>query len=144
LLTAFPSANHQQEPEQSSQQHSERRIKYFRIADTAMRLSLITIIIIGTELTIFWNDIQGINNPGSAGQLIPLVLGLGAIGHIVLQILRAEYLKAHIFEEQLTMNAFVVPMPLSLPDDMVQTINIQENVANPHAPPSQPETPPPN
>ena len=38
-----------------------------------------SIIVIATELTISWNYISGVNSISSAGQLIPLVLGLAGV-----------------------------------------------------------------
>jgi hypothetical protein len=45
-------------------------------------------VILATELTIAWNKIQGVNDAKSVGQLIPLMIGVGGIGHVLLVMIR--------------------------------------------------------
>jgi len=66
-------------------------MKLFQIIESLLRLASIAVVIIATELTIFWNSIQGVNDPSSVGQLIPLVLGVGALGHLLLSTVRARF-----------------------------------------------------
>jgi hypothetical protein len=63
---------------------TEGRKKLFRIIETLIRLASIAVVILATELTISWNRIQNVNETKSVGQLIPLVLGVGAVGHLLL------------------------------------------------------------
>ncbi|KAF2182175.1 hypothetical protein K469DRAFT_691408 [Zopfia rhizophila CBS 207.26] len=60
----------------------ETRIKLslariFRIFDTFSKLLVASTIVAATELSIHWNKISGVNSINSAGQTIPLVLGIG-------------------------------------------------------------------
>ncbi|KAF1993652.1 hypothetical protein P154DRAFT_540210 [Amniculicola lignicola CBS 123094] len=57
---------------------NKRLIRAFHIYQTASRLFVAVTIITATELTIHWNNILGVNAINTAGQTIPLVLGIGA------------------------------------------------------------------
>jgi len=42
-----------------------------------------SVLVIGTELTIQWNDIQGVQNLSSVGQLIPFCVGVGGLVKVI-------------------------------------------------------------
>ena len=42
-----------------------------------------SVIVAATELTIKWNNIKGVNTLSSAGQMIPFVIGVGALVRIL-------------------------------------------------------------
>jgi len=42
-----------------------------------------SILVIGTELTIQWNEIRGVQKLGSVGQLIPFCVGVGGLFRVV-------------------------------------------------------------
>jgi hypothetical protein len=46
-------------------------------------LGACSVLIIGTELTIQWNKIQGVQNVSSVGQLVPFTLGVGSLAKIL-------------------------------------------------------------
>ena len=50
---------------------------------SACNVAVASTIITATELTIKWNKIQGVNSLTSAGQTIPLLIGIAAILRIV-------------------------------------------------------------
>lgn len=56
-------------------------------------------VILATELTIAWNKIQGVNDTKSVGQLIPLMIGVGAIGHVLLVAIRGPKTLDEITQE---------------------------------------------
>jgi hypothetical protein len=49
------------------------------VIDSVSQGVVATVIIVGVELTIIWNDIQGVHDVSSAGQTIPLFLGFAGI-----------------------------------------------------------------
>jgi hypothetical protein len=55
----------------------------FQILDSIIGITVATTIVIGTELTIKWNNIASVQSCNSAGQLIPLFLGLAAFLRVV-------------------------------------------------------------
>ena len=52
------------------------------------RLAVSTVVIVATELTIYWNNLSGVYELGSAGQLIPLVLGSMMLVHTLYRWIR--------------------------------------------------------
>lgn len=54
-----------------------------RQIDTLINLGVAGTVIAATELTIEWNAIEDINDITSAGQTIPLVIGIGLIIRVV-------------------------------------------------------------
>lgn len=61
-----------------------------RIVGSILKLVAAAVVIAGTELTVAWNDIQEVNDLSSAGQIIPLALGLA----IIARVLYVRFLKA--------------------------------------------------
>lgn len=59
-----------------------KRISWFRSIDAVSRLGVTVVVNVAVEKTIIWNDIQGVHSTGSAGQIIPLVIGLAAVVRI--------------------------------------------------------------
>ncbi|KAH7122387.1 hypothetical protein B0J11DRAFT_507372 [Dendryphion nanum] len=55
-----------------------RRVKLLRNMDVMIKIVAAITVIIATELTIHWNEIDGVDTISGAGQTIPLVIGLGA------------------------------------------------------------------
>ena len=47
------------------------------------RLAVASTIVAATELTIQWNDLTGINDISTAGQTIPLIIGLSALVRVL-------------------------------------------------------------
>ncbi|KAJ9616751.1 hypothetical protein H2200_000470 [Cladophialophora chaetospira] len=60
-----------------------KRILAFQIVDSLIRIIISTSVIVGTELTIRWNNIRGVNVTDTSGQLIPLCLGVTALIRII-------------------------------------------------------------
>lgn len=58
------------------------RILVLQILDSASQAIVATVIIIGVELTIVWNNIEGVHDISSAGQTIPVFLGFGAVAMV--------------------------------------------------------------
>ncbi len=48
-----------------------------------MTLTVVSIVVAATELTIDWNGIKGVNEIASAGQTIPLIIGVGQIVRVL-------------------------------------------------------------
>lgn len=46
---------------------------------TLANIIVATVVTVATEFTIQWNDIQGVEGIKSAGQAIPLVIGIGLV-----------------------------------------------------------------
>jgi hypothetical protein len=55
----------------------------YQVVNSIITLIIATIIVIATELSIFWNAIINVNDISSAGQLIPFIIGVGAIIRIL-------------------------------------------------------------
>ncbi|KAF1808014.1 hypothetical protein P152DRAFT_258123 [Eremomyces bilateralis CBS 781.70] len=53
------------------------------IYDAASTIAVCIVLTIGTELTLQWNEIRGVHSMGSAGQLVPFVLGVGGLVKVV-------------------------------------------------------------
>jgi len=68
-------------------------------AYTAITLAVATIVIVATELTIEWNGISGVGDISSAGQTIPMIIGIGLVTRILyikrLGDVDAKYRKKH-------------------------------------------------
>jgi hypothetical protein len=62
----------------------------------------VIIIITASELTIVWNNLSGVNNLASAGQMIPLI-----IGAVIL--LRVVYVKIFYSQRDIDLNYFIDP-----------------------------------
>ncbi|CAN9180610.1 unnamed protein product [Alternaria alternata] len=77
----------------------EKREKVLCIIDTVYRVVSIAMVILATELTIAWNKIQGVNDTKSVGQLIPLMIGVGGIGHVLLAVIRGPKTVDEIMQE---------------------------------------------
>ncbi|CAN9414488.1 unnamed protein product [Alternaria alternata] len=69
------------------------------IIETALNhLDVIEIYVI-LLLGFAWNKIQGVNDTKSVGQLIPLMIGVGGIGHVVLAVIRGPKTVDEIMQE---------------------------------------------
>jgi hypothetical protein len=55
------------------------RTKLLRALGSIIKLCVAVVINVAVELTIAWNEIRGLNFVGSAGQLIPTIIGVGAV-----------------------------------------------------------------
>lgn len=42
-----------------------------------------TVVVMATELTISWNGIEGVGQISSAGQTIPMIIGIGHVARIL-------------------------------------------------------------
>ncbi|KAF2186027.1 hypothetical protein K469DRAFT_573958 [Zopfia rhizophila CBS 207.26] len=58
------------------------RIYTLQILDSASQCIVTTVIIIGVEFTIVWNKIEGVHEISSAGQTIPLFIGVGSVAMV--------------------------------------------------------------
>jgi cation transport ATPase len=74
--------------EERKREREEKRENVLCIIETVFRVASIAMVILVTELTIAWNKIQGVNDTKSVGQLIPLMIGVGGIGHVLLVAIR--------------------------------------------------------
>ncbi|KAH8763369.1 hypothetical protein F5882DRAFT_476351 [Hyaloscypha sp. PMI_1271] len=64
--------------------NKERKSYYYlEIATSVARLALISTIILAIELTIIRNQIHAMDSIASAGQMIPFVLGVGAVSRVL-------------------------------------------------------------
>lgn len=103
-------------------------MRVFKVLDTVIKLMFITIVVIGTELTIAWNHIGNVNTPGTAGQLIPLLISIGSFLHVGWAVHRGMTTKP---QQQISepANASIVPTTRShFPlDDFPASPSIQEN-----------------
>jgi hypothetical protein len=108
---------------QKTPQPSESRIRVFHVLDTILRLIVIIIIIIATELTIHWNDIKDVSTPGTVGQLIPLVIGVGAVAHLGLSALKPR-IKVFVIKRTATTAVTSLDLPV-LYSAPVQTFTIR-------------------
>jgi hypothetical protein len=77
----------------------EKREKVLCIIETVFRVASIAMAILATELTIAWNKIQGVNDTKSVGQLIPLMIGVGGIGHVLLVAIRGPKTMDEMMQE---------------------------------------------
>lgn len=65
-------------PHQIAHPHEGTNHYLHRLAPVAQLLTLVTLVLV-VELTVTWNNITGINSVRQTGQLIPLILGSGAV-----------------------------------------------------------------
>ena len=63
--------------------HRRMHVESLQQLRSACNVAVASTIITATELTIKWNKIQGVNSLTSAGQTIPLLIGIAAILRIV-------------------------------------------------------------
>jgi hypothetical protein len=64
--------------------NKERKSYYYlEIATSVARLAFISTIIVAIELTIIRNQIHAMDSIASAGQMIPFVLGVGAVSRVL-------------------------------------------------------------
>jgi hypothetical protein len=59
------------------------RINLLHNLDSLFKLVTTSIVIAAGELTIRWNNVSGVDNISSAGQLIPFVIGVGSVIRII-------------------------------------------------------------
>lgn len=57
----------------------EKRRKVLRKMNHCVDLIVRSVVIVGTELTIWWNEIRDINSVSTAAQTIALIIGLGSV-----------------------------------------------------------------
>ncbi|OCK94895.1 uncharacterized protein K441DRAFT_677132 [Cenococcum geophilum 1.58] len=60
-----------------------KRAHLMQILDSTSQFIVATTVIIGVELTICWNKIQDVHDISSAGQTIPMILGIGALIRVI-------------------------------------------------------------
>jgi hypothetical protein len=84
----------------------EKREKVLCIIETVFRVASIAMVILATELTMAWNKIQGVNDAKSVGQLIPLMIGVGGIGHVLLAAIRGPKTLDEISQEHVVQDRF--------------------------------------
>jgi len=63
--------------------YSKIRKLALRDLQSLIRLVVAAIITAATELVIEWNGIQDVNEVSSAGQTIPMVIGIGQVAQII-------------------------------------------------------------
>ncbi|KAF1955588.1 hypothetical protein CC80DRAFT_594309 [Byssothecium circinans] len=56
---------------------------FFRQSVVSYNCGAIALSVLGVELTLVWNSISGMYDIKSPGQLIPLIIGMGILGHVV-------------------------------------------------------------
>ena len=61
---------------------SPRRIYILQILHSASQYIVATAVIAGVEITIIWNKIDGVHDISSAGQTIPLFLGIASVATV--------------------------------------------------------------
>ncbi|ORY09095.1 hypothetical protein BCR34DRAFT_383813 [Clohesyomyces aquaticus] len=66
-------------------------VKTYQIFDTVSKLLIATTIVSATELCIHWNQISGVNSINSAGQTIPLVIGIGNLVRIIYVAIKSHF-----------------------------------------------------
>jgi hypothetical protein len=66
-----------------SRRHKAAHIDLLRNIDGWIKIVVASVVTLGVELTIGWNDIEGVNSLNSAGQTIPLVIGVVALIRIL-------------------------------------------------------------
>lgn len=62
--------------------HLKARVNLLRNIEGWIKIVVGLVVALATELTITWNEIDGVNSLAGAGQTIPFVIGLGAIVRI--------------------------------------------------------------
>jgi hypothetical protein len=63
---------------------SRQSHKYtLQIIESVCQFITTTAIVVGVELTIFWNHIEGVHEIASAGQTIPLFIGISSVGIVI-------------------------------------------------------------
>lgn len=62
----------------------------FRVIDSLAKIVVATIVVTGAELTIRWNDIEGVHSTSTAGQLIPLLIGIGVMVRVFYKALTSD------------------------------------------------------
>ncbi|KAF2111206.1 hypothetical protein BDV96DRAFT_189022 [Lophiotrema nucula] len=62
---------------------SLNRIRLLNYVESISQAVVATVVIIGVELTILWNQIEGVHDVSTAGQMIPLFLGIGSVGLVL-------------------------------------------------------------
>jgi hypothetical protein len=61
-------------------------------------LLILAIGVVSTELTIKWNNIQGVYTLNSVGQLVPFIIGLGLLMNVAYLLLKKYGVFHHQFE----------------------------------------------
>jgi hypothetical protein len=69
----------------------EQRAKVLQKAYQSANFIVISVIIVGTELTIWWNEIRDINSVSTAAQTIALIIGLGSFIRVFYVYCREHY-----------------------------------------------------
>ena len=60
-----------------------RSANMLRLPNSLLKLCIAAVVNVAVELSIAWNNIKGVNTIGSAGQLIPTVIGAWAVLQVV-------------------------------------------------------------
>jgi hypothetical protein len=82
-MLGFPAPYENRPKRKISRRHLKAHIELLQNLETWTKLFVAILVTLATELTIDWNEIEGVNSLASAGQAIPFVIGLGAVIRII-------------------------------------------------------------
>ncbi|KAI1763553.1 hypothetical protein GGR53DRAFT_467202 [Hypoxylon sp. FL1150] len=68
----------------------DSRFQTFRLLESFTELYVTVVVTIGIEVSIMWNNIRGVGAVNTTGQLIPLLIGIGAMLRIIYVFLFGE------------------------------------------------------
>ncbi|KAI1106496.1 hypothetical protein F4804DRAFT_300839 [Jackrogersella minutella] len=63
-------------------QLSKERLLGLQLLQTVFNLIVASLVVVATELTVRWNDINEVNDVSTAGQIIPVVISAGLFAHL--------------------------------------------------------------
>jgi hypothetical protein len=82
-VSFYSSSAGQREAYTNHATNRQSRIYTLQILESVFQSLVTTAIVIGVEVTIIWNEIEGVHEIASAGQTIPLFLGIGSVAMVL-------------------------------------------------------------
>jgi hypothetical protein len=82
-MLGFPDPGENRQKRTISRRYLKTHIELLQNLETWTKLIVAILVIVATELTIDWNNIEGVNSLSGAGQTFPFFIKLGAVLRIV-------------------------------------------------------------
>lgn len=85
-MLGFPGPGENRRKRTVSRRHLNTHIELLHNLEAWVKLIVVILVTVATELTIDWNNIEGVNSLSGAGQTIPFFIGLGDVLRILCHI----------------------------------------------------------
>ncbi|KAK4241712.1 hypothetical protein C8A03DRAFT_40933 [Achaetomium macrosporum] len=82
-LVPLPRALRKKERRARRHPPSDGEVLGLQLLQSALNCTVASIIVAATELTIQWNNISGVNDVSTAGQIIPVIIAAGLVSRVV-------------------------------------------------------------